>query len=118
MKPEHILHALAASALAIILSALSGCMNVYTRCPGTDREIASCYQSTECMLTLSCVVAFPQVMSPGGSDEFYWENLFTIPCGLLCLCDTACEAVVDTVMLPVDYPLSRYRNGDREGDGR
>lgn len=103
---------------SLLLAVSSGCMNLYTRCPGTDREIASCYQSTECMLTLSCVVAFPQVMSPGGSDEFYWENLFTIPCGLLCLCDTACEAVIDTVMLPVDYPLSRYRNGEREGDGK
>ena len=100
----------------ILLISASGCMNLYTRCPGTDREIASCYQSTRWMGTLSVAVAFPQIMSPGGSDEFYWENLFTIPCGLLCLCDTACEAVVDTVMLPVDYPLSRYRNGDRGGD--
>lgn len=102
---------------SLMLLVTAGCMNLYTRCPGTDREIASCYQSTEWMLTLSYVVAFPQVMSPGGSDEFYWQNLITVPCGLLCLADTACEAVVDTVTLPVDYPLSRYRNGDRGGDG-
>ena len=98
-----------AFAASILLAVSSGCMNLYTRCPGTDREIASCYQSTEWMLTFSYVVAFPQVMSPGSADEFYWENLITIPCGIVCLADTACEAVLDTALLPFDYPISRYR---------
>ena len=84
-------------------------MNLYTRCPGTDRKIESCFQSTRCMGTLSVVVAFPQIMSSGSSDEFYLENIITIPCGLVCLADTACEAVLDTALLPFDYPISRYR---------
>ena len=101
---------------SLMLLATAGCMNLYTRCPGTDREIASCYQSTEWMFTLSYVVAFPQVMSPGSADEFYWENIITIPCGLVCLADTACEAVVDTVCLPFDYPISIYRNGGGQAE--
>ncbi len=105
MKLRVLLLSLAVS----LLLATSGCMNLYTRCLGTDRKIESCFQSTRWMGTMSVVVAFPQIMSPGSSDEFYWENLITIPCGLVCLADTACEAVLDTACLPFDYPLSRYR---------
>ena len=105
MKLRVLLLSLAAS----LLLATSGCMNLYTRCPGTDRKIESCFQSTRCMGTLSVVVAFPQIMSSGSSDEFYLENIITIPCGLVCLADTACEAVLDTALLPFDYPISRYR---------
>lgn len=91
------------------LSLLSGCMNLYTRCPGTKPTIESIYQCSREMIPLSYVVMFPQVMSPGSADDFYWENLITVPCGLICFGDTACEAVVDTVCLPFDYPISRYR---------
>lgn len=105
MKLRVLLLSLASS----LLISLTGCMNLYTRCPGTDSKIESCYQSTRWMGTLSVVVAFPQIMSSGASDSFYMENIITIPCGLVCLADTACEAVLDTVFLPFDYPISRYR---------
>ena len=38
------------------------------------------------------------------------ENLITIPVGCIGFCDTACEAVIDTVLLPVDWPLTAYRD--------
>ena len=95
--------------LALALASLSGCMNLYTRCPGTPREITSIYQCSREMVPLSCVVMFPQMMSDSSPDAFYAENLLTIPLGVLCLGDAACEAVIDTVCLPFDYPVSRYR---------
>ena len=54
------------------------------------------------------VVAFPQVMSDG-PEPFMIENIFLIPLGLLGLCDATCEAALDTIFLPVDWPLSAYR---------
>lgn len=38
------------------------------------------------------------------------ENLITIPIGCIGYCDTACEAVIDTVLLPIDWPLTSYRD--------
>ena len=97
------------SLLLLLSFTLSGCMNLYTRCPGTDRKIESCFQSTEYMFVLSYVVCFPQVI--GGRDgSLQPENIFTIPCGIVCYLDTACEAVLDTVFLPFDYLLVRYRH--------
>ena len=97
---------------ALLLSLLlppSGCMNLYTRCPGTKPKIESCYQSTETMFVLSYVVCFPQVIG-GWDGSLQPENIITIPCGIICYLDTACEAVLDTVFLPLDYFLARYRN--------
>ena len=91
------------------LALLSGCMNLYTRCPGTKQRIESIYQCSREMVPLSYVVMFPQVMSDSKSDTFYAENLLTIPLGVLCFGDAACEAVIDTVCLPFDNPISRYR---------
>ena len=61
---------------------------------------------------------FPQVMSWRGDvkeetstrETFVMENLITIPFGVIGYCDTACEAVIDTVCLPIDWPLTSYRD--------
>lgn len=90
------------------IALLSGCMNLYTRCPFTDKKIENVYQSTEFMFPFSCVVMFPQVMSPG-SDGLYWENVITIPAGIVCFGDTACELVLDTVFYPADYFIVKSR---------
>lgn len=42
------------------------------------------------------------------------ENLITIPIGCIGFCDTACEAVIDTVLFPADWALVSYR--DRQLD--
>lgn len=52
------------------------------------------------------------------------ENLITIPIGCIGFCDTACEAVIDTVLFPADWALVSYRDkkldekasGKREND--
>ena len=107
MKTSMKLRVLLLSLAASLLLSLSGCMNIYTRCPGTSTRIESCYQSTEQMFALSYVICFPQIISPGASDSFYWENIITVPCGIVCYLDTACEAVLDTAFLPFDYFLAR-----------
>ena len=38
------------------------------------------------------------------------ENLITIPIGCSGFCDTACEAVIDTVLFPADWALVSYRD--------
>ena len=38
------------------------------------------------------------------------ENLITIPIGCIGCCDTACEAVIDTVLFPADWALVSYRD--------
>jgi uncharacterized protein YceK len=89
---------------------LAGCVNLYTRCPGTNTKIVQTYQSTYVASGLSYVVMFPQVMFPSGNAAFIPENLISIPVGCLGFVDTACEAVVDTVLFPADYAISRSRN--------
>ena len=86
-----------------------GCVNIYTRAPWTDAKIEHVYQSTVSAAGVSTVVAFPQIMSDGHSEPLMIENIFTIPLGLLGLCDAACEAALDTIFLPIDWPLSAYR---------
>ena len=99
---------------ALLLSACSGCMNLWTRNPFTDTRIERCYQSTSTMAGGALIVAFPQMMSDNpGDGGFMWENCFTIPfMGLPCAVDAVCEACIDTVCLPVDWPLAASR---REG---
>lgn len=55
---------------------------------------------------------FPQVMASGGHDAFILENIISIPCGLVCMCDVPFEAVVDTVCLPYDMVVSRKKDED------
>lgn len=97
----------------LILSAvliLGGCVNCYTRFPTTNERIERVYQCSREAAALSVIIAFPQMMSDNpGDGGFMWENIFTVPLGCLCLCDAACEAVIDTVCLPFDWPISAAR---------
>lgn len=94
--------------MAVLL--VCGCMNLWTRNPLTDTRIERCYQSSSMMAGGALIMAFPQMMSDAPSSRGFspW-NLITIPCGCVVLCDAACEAVLDTVFLPADWPLSSYR---------
>ena len=63
------------------------------------------------------MVMFPQVMASGGHEVFIPENIISIPCGLVCMCDVPFEVVLDTICLPYDWPISRYRKTyDREAN--
>ena len=55
-----VINAILATAAAVLLS---GCINLYTRCPGTDSEIASTYQSTRLSISVAYVVAFQQIIT-------------------------------------------------------
>lgn len=104
---------------AAVLSMFQGCVNFYTRLPITDSRIESCYQSSRSAACLSIIVAFPQMMSDNpGTPKYMIENIFTVPLGCVVLCDAACEAVIDTAMLPIDWPLSEYRNGKSESESQ
>lgn len=98
---------------AACVTLLGGCVNISTRVLGND-TIKEVYQSTKTAAGFSYVLMFPQVMTPGGGEHFMWENLFSIPIGLVGFVDTACEAAIDTVCLPVDWPLSAYRKNKEE----
>ena len=96
-----------AAAAAVLLT---GCVNMYVRCPGTDAKIVETYQSTKAAAGISYVVMFPQVMMPSGRNKFLFpENLISVPIGCLCFVDAACEGVVDTVLWPADLTISRAR---------
>lgn len=99
-----------AATLALAAALLSGCMNMYTRCPGTNANVTETYQSTKYMACMSFVVMFPQVMMPSGSNKpMLPENLISIPIGCLFFADVACEVAVDTVLWPVDeFWLSKH----------
>lgn len=96
-------------------SALSGCVNCYTRWPTTDKRIYRVYQSSREAAALSVLASFPQAMSDGPSRGFVWENLLTITfLGLPCAADAVCEACIDSACLPVDWPLAASRKRKRE----
>lgn len=96
--------------LLFFATAMCGCVNMYERAPWTNPEIRSVYQCSRAAAGMSVIVAFPQMMSDNpGDGSFMWENIFTIPLGCLCLCDAACEAVIDTVCLPFDWMISAAR---------
>ena len=103
-------------AIAATCLAMSGCVNVYTRWPTTDIKIESTYQCTCNAFDISLIVAFPQTMGYGNEKGFIWENIFTIPLGLLGLVDVACEGVLDTVCLPYDWPISNHRKKQKQGE--
>lgn len=96
--------------LLVCALACSGCVNLYTRFPTTEEQIESVYQCSREAAGLSVLIAFPQIMSdvPKNQGFAVW-NLLTIPLGCVCLCDAAAEACIDTVCLPVDWPLSAAR---------
>ena len=98
--------------LLMFASAACGCVNLYERAPWTNPEIRSVYQCSRAAAGLSVIIAFPQAMSDGPSRGFMWENLLTIPfLGFPCAVDAVCEACIDTVCLPVDWPLAASRRG-------
>lgn len=99
---------------ACALSLASGCANLYTRFPTTNAKIEQVYQSSRQAAGLSIIVAFPQMMSDVPGQGYMWENIFTVPLGCLCLCDAVCEAAIDTVCLPFDWPISAKRKRDQE----
>jgi len=85
---------------AMLLTA--GCMNLYTRCPGTDGKIEDTYQATKEMADWTLIVAFPQILAPDGERGFSWYNLLTIPLSLVVFADDCCEAVGDTLCYSFD----------------
>lgn len=100
-----------AATLALAAALLTGCMNMYTRCPCTNANIIETYQSTKYMASMSFVVMFPQVMMPSGSNKLMLpENFISIPIGCLFFADTVCEAAVDTALWPVDELWLSKRN--------
>lgn len=99
---------------ACALSLEAGCVNLYTRFPTTNAKIEQVYQSSRQAAGLSIIVAFPQMMSDAPGQGYMLENVFTVPLGCLCLCDAVCEAAIDTVCLPFDWPISAKRKRDQE----
>lgn len=87
---------------------LSGCVNMYTRMPGTKAKITDTYQSTQLAAAAAVVAAVPQVMSPG-EFEWMWANVYTLPVGCLVGLDCCAEAVIDTALWPADRWLASRR---------
>ena len=101
--------------VAVITIASSGCMNMYTRSPFTEKRIESTYQSTGEVFGLSIIVSFPQVMSDNPSTpSFMVENIFTIPCGLIVAIDGCLEFALDTVFWPCDKIIVNNREKDKK----
>ncbi len=97
------------------LASLTGCVNCYTRSPGTSTRVESIYQSTRTAGAASVICAFPQMMSDAPSDyRFMALNLLTIPLGVAVLADAVCEAAVDTVCLPADFAIAKHRESEDE----
>ena len=95
----------------IAIAIVCGCVNCYTRWPTTSEKITMVYQCSREAAALSVICSFPQMMSDCPSNNgFMLENIFTIPfLGLPCAVDALCEACIDTVCLPVDWPLAAFR---------
>ena len=58
--------------------------------------------------SFSYVVMFPQVMS-SEHETFMWANLWSVPLGLVCMCDVPFEAVIDTICYPYDVVVAKDR---------
>lgn len=99
-------------AAALVAALVCGCVNVYTRLPCTGPRIEDTYQSTGQAFAFSVFVSVPQILNPGPFPGLVWQNLYTIPAGCVCMADTACEAVVDTVLFPVDWAISENRRAE------
>lgn len=99
-----------------LISTFCGCINIYTRCPGTDSRIDYCYQSTDTAGAATLIGSFPQMMVPTGDRGLEWYNIFTVTLiGVPCFVDTVCEAALDTVFYPIDYFIVKERDKSREG---
>ncbi len=95
-----------ASAMLLLVS---GCMNLYVRCPFTNATIDETYMCTKEAAAYSYVIMFPQVMSPN-SARLLPENAITIPIGCICFIDVACEVILDTLLWPADKVISSSRS--------
>ena len=102
-------------ACVLLLAVTCGCMNLYTRCPGTDKQIYTTYQCTQEMWGWTIITAFPQVMAPR-AEGFMAINLISIPLAIIPAADTCLEAVVDTVCYPYDYYTTKGKNKNRKND--
>ena len=101
----------------LLLAATCGCMNLYTRCPGTDKEITTTYQSTYEMSCWTLIVAFPQALDLSDTyNGWQWFNCLTVPLAIIPAADTCLEAVVDTVCYPYDYYTTKGKNKNRKND--
>ena len=95
--------------IAVLALLSSGCVNMYTRCPGTAASIMDTYQCTDTAWSITWITAFPQIMAPMDSGGFMAENLLTIPLSLIPAADTVCEAAIDTVCWPFDRMIADSR---------
>ena len=104
-------------AILVLCISFTGCVNVCTRNPWSRTRIEDTYQCTQEAAGISWIIMFPQTMGYGNSNGFMLENIFTVPLGLVGFCDTACEAVLDTICLPYDWPVSNHRNKYKRDGG-
>lgn len=104
---------------AVALTLTSGCVNIcFTRNPWSNEKVRSCYQSTTWGLMFTCAACCPTSFIDTHPSEFDPICIFTIPfIGLPSLADTVCEAAIDTVLLPFDWPISAYRKNHRRDGG-
>lgn len=101
--------------MVLILSIMTGCMNLYTRSPFTEKKIERTYQQTGEAFGLAIIVSFPQMMSDNPSTPgFMVENIFTIPCGIVVGVDGCAEFVLDTVFWPCDKIIVYNRKKDKK----
>ena len=99
----------------LILLLTSGCMNLYTRSPFTEKRIERTYQPSGETFGLAIIVSFPQMMSDNPSTpDFMVENIFTIPCGIIVGVDGCVELVLDTVFWPCDKIIVYNRTKDKK----
>lgn len=102
--------------LLLALLACCGCMNLYTRCPGTDKTIYTTYQCTQEMWGWTIITAFPQALAPDAVG-YMWINIITVPLAIIPAADTCLEAVVDTVCYPYDYSVTKGKAKVRSDKG-
>ena len=88
---------------------MTGCINIYTRCPRTNSQIETSYQCTVQSASFSYVIMFPQTLQIFHSNELCLGNALSIPAGCLCYVDVACEAIIDTICWPIDYAIAKHR---------
>ena len=99
----------------LILLLTSGCMNLYTRSPFTEKRLERTYQPSGETFGLAIIVSFPQMMSDNPSTpDFMVENIFTIPCGIIVGVDGCAELVLDTVFWPFDKIIVYNRTKDKK----
>ena len=92
-----------ALAVALLAAALSGCLNVATRLPVSERRVCETWQCSSEMADVAYSVMFPQMVDGmAGGRHLSIENLFTIPIGCIYLADAAAEAAVDAACWPAD----------------